>query len=49
MNAIEIARESMPVPSQLLVEDIDQQDQMVVISVRSTQPPPRCPASLGGR
>ena len=43
MNAIEIARASVPVPSQLLVEDIDQQEQMVVIRVRSTQPP-RCPA-----
>ena len=43
MNAIEIAKESLPVPNQLLVEDIDQQDRMVVIRVRSTQPP-RCPA-----
>ena len=43
MNAIEIAKESMPVQSQLLVEDIDHQEQMIVIRVRSTQPP-RCPA-----
>ena len=48
MNAIEIARESVPVPSQLLVEDIDQQDQMVVIRVRSTQPP-RCPTCTSDR
>ena len=48
MNAIEIARESVPVPSQLLVEDIDQQEQMVVIRVRSTQPP-RCPTCTSDR
>src|SRR3954467_6404859 len=48
MNAIEIARESMPVPSELLVEDIDQQEQMVVIRVRSPRPP-RCPACSGDR
>src|SRR4249920_223974 len=48
MNAIEIARESVPVPSQLLVEDIDQQEQMVVIRVSSTQPP-RCPTCTSDR
>jgi transposase len=48
MNAIEIARASVPVPSQLLVEDIDQQEQMVVIRVSSTQPP-RCPTCTSDR
>jgi transposase len=43
MNAIEIVKESMPAPSQLLVEDIDQREDVVVVRVSTTQPP-RCPA-----
>ncbi len=48
MNAIEIVRESVPVPSQLRVEDIDQQEHVVVVRVSSTQPP-RCPACTSVR
>jgi len=48
MNAIEIVRESVPVPSLLRVEDIDQQDHVVVVRVSSTQPP-RCPACTSVR
>jgi hypothetical protein len=48
MNAIEIVRESVPVPSQRRVEDIDQQEHVVVVRVSSTQPP-RCPACTSVR
>lgn len=48
MTAIEIVRASVPVPSQLLVEGIDQQAHVVVVRVSSTQPP-RCPACNGLR
>jgi transposase len=48
MNAIEIVRESVPVPSQLRVEDIDQQEHVVVVRVSSTQPP-RCPTCTSAR
>ena len=39
MEAIEIVRASVPVPSQLLVEDVDEREQIVVIRVSSTQTP----------
>jgi hypothetical protein len=48
MNAIEIVKESVPVPSQLRVEDIDQQEHVVVVRVSSTQAP-RCPTCTSVR
>jgi transposase len=42
MTASEIIRASLPMPSLLLVENIDQREDVVVVRVSNTQPP-RCP------
>ena len=47
MEAIEIVREALPASRHLQLEGVDQQDQVVVVRVSSTQPP-RCPACTSG-
>src|SRR3977135_3982099 len=48
MNAIELVKESVPVPGQLLVEGVDQLEHVVVVRVSSTELP-RCPACASCR
>jgi hypothetical protein len=38
MNIVELVRESMPAPGQLVVEDVDHLEDVVVVRVSSTAP-----------
>ena len=48
MNPIEIVRASVPVPSEPLVESVDQREHVVVVRVSSTALP-RCPTCASSR